>query len=405
MPPRYYHPMIQRPEAPFSLSRRGPRPLMLHLGLAWMESTNSTAALLNLNGVWQSCLNNETPPQPTPNHLFEDILKQDTALIAGIAAYRQAAYARTLSDPPTIWAEEETRLLDYGGSGPTILFVPSLVNRAYILDLMPEASMLRWLATQGLNPVLLDWGWPGEVERQFSLTDYIAGRLERALGGLGRPVVLAGYCMGGLLALAAALRAQEAGRPVSALALLATPWDFHAESPETARMVAEIMPFLETTLQFSNTLPIDVLNTFFTMIDPHGVGEKYRNFAAQDKSSHRATRFIAMEDWLADGVPLVAPVAREALSGWYGANTTSRGQWRVAGLPVDPSRLDCPCFCAMPARDRLVPQASAKALADKLSKATIIVPAAGHIGMVAGTHAESVLWQPFKEWALSLILS
>ncbi|MFN7634110.1 MAG: alpha/beta fold hydrolase, partial [Acetobacteraceae bacterium] len=131
----------------------------------------------------------------------------------------------TCPPPPTAWAEGGTRILDYGGEGPAVLFVPSLVNRAEVLDLMPDASLLRWLAGNGAHPLLLDWGWPGEAERSFTLTDYVAGRLERALAALPGPVVLVGYCMGGLLALAAALR--HPGR-IRALGLLATPWDFHA---------------------------------------------------------------------------------------------------------------------------------------------------------------------------------
>ena len=90
-------------------------------------------------------------------------------------------------------------------------------------------------------------------------------------------------------------------------------------------------------MRFSGTLPIDALNALFTLVDPHGVGDKYRDFAGQVKNSARARRFVAMEDWLADGVPLAAPVAREALGGWYGGNTTAQGRWRVAGLAVDPA--------------------------------------------------------------------
>ncbi len=163
-----------------------------------------------------------------------------------------------------------------------------------------------------------------------------------------------------------------------------------------------MLPALEPMIGFSGTLPIDALNALFAMVDPYGVGDKYRDFAAQDKASARARRFVAMEDWLADGVPLAAPVAREALSGWYGANSPARLQWRVAGLAVDPAQLTVPAFCATPARDRLVPSASAQKLAASLPQARIIEPKAGHIGMIAGTHAKTALWEPFTDWLRGL---
>jgi polyhydroxyalkanoate synthase len=330
---------------------------------------------------------------------FKTAAEQDAALISGIAAYRAYPYRRDSPDPPAIWEESETRLLDYGGTGASVLFIPSLVNRAYILDLMPEASMLRFFAARGVHPYLLDWGWPGEAERQFTLTDYIAGRLERAIAAIPGPVILAGYCMGGLLALAAALRAPG---KITALALLATPWDFQAEDPAQAKKLAESVALFEPAMRFSGTLPIDVLQTLFTMIDPFGVGEKYRNFAGQDKTLPRARRFVAMEDWLADGVPLAAPVARETLGGWYGTNAAANGTWRIAGLPVSPENLGIPCFAAIPGRDKLVPTASALPLAQRLMGAKIIEPAAGHIGMIAGTNAQSALWEPFIHWLQSL---
>jgi polyhydroxyalkanoate synthase len=74
----------------------------------------------------------------------------------------------------------------------------------------------------------------------------------------------------------------------------------------------------------------------------------------------------------------------------------------VAGLVVNPAALPIPAFCAIPARDRLVPAVSAQALAEKLPHAHTITPAAGHIGMVAGTNAESALWRPFTAWVLGL---
>ncbi len=391
-----------RAELPFPFSRRGPRPLLLHLSLAWMRSSASIAASPSWSSAWRHLSEGGAEPKLEAEVLaatFKTAAEQDATLVSGIAAYRAFAYRRDIPDPPAIWEEGETRLLDFGGEGPAVLFVPSLINRAYILDLMEDASMLRFMAARGTHPFLLDWGWPGEAERKFTLTDYIAGRLERALAAIPGPVVLAGYCMGGLLALAAALRAPD---KITALALLATPWDFQAEDPAQARKLAESLALFEPAMRVSGTLPIDVLQTLFTMIDPFGVGEKYRDFAGQDKTLPRAKRFVAMEDWLADGVPLAAPVAREALGGWYGGNEAAHGAWRVAGLPVLPEQLAVPVFAAIPGRDRLVPAASAMPLARRIKNAKIIEPAAGHIGMIAGTNARSALWEPFIHWLRSL---
>ncbi|HEY4043530.1 MAG TPA: alpha/beta fold hydrolase, partial [Rhodopila sp.] len=176
-----------------------------------------------------------------------ETLRQDAALIEGIAAYRRHPWHRTLIDPPAIWSEGDTKLRDYGPAGAMpVLFVPSLINRAYVLDLAEAHSMLRWFAAQGVRPLLLDWGWPEEVERRFSLTDYVAGRLERAMTAAARLAgarpVLAGYCMGGTLAVAAAQRRPDL---ISGLALLAAPWDFHAPDPGQAVQIAETLPLLE----------------------------------------------------------------------------------------------------------------------------------------------------------------
>ena len=399
---------------PGPLLRRGPRPLLLHLTLAMLKSTASLSALPNLNAGWPGwsatlaeqaramaaqAMAAQAMPAQAMAALAEAVLSeagaQDRALIAGIAAYRRHPWTRTLDDPPAIWAEGGSRVLDYGGSGRPVLFVPSLVNRAHVLDLAEGRSMLRFLAAQGVRPLLLDWGWPGAVERQFTLTDYVAGRLERALAALPGPVVLAGDCMGGRLAVAAAQRRPDR---VAALALLATPWDFHAVDAERAAAMAGLLPLLEPAIALSGTVPIDALQLLFAMLDPWSIAEKYRGFASLDQDSERARMFVALEDWLNDGVPLAAPVARACLAEWYGANAPARGVWRIAGQPVDPAALRTPVFVAVPGRDRIVPPESAAPLAALIPGAVLHTPRAGHVGMVAGATAERALWRPLLEW-------
>ncbi|WP_424810953.1 alpha/beta fold hydrolase [Roseococcus sp. YIM B11640] len=325
--------------------------------------------------------------------MLRRLWRQDAALLRGLAAYRRHPHARDLPDPPVLWREGSARLLDFGGTGRPVLFVPSLVNRAYVLDLDEGGSMMRWLAANGVRPLLLDWGWPGEAERRFTLTDHIAGRLERAILAAPPGLALAGYCMGGLLALAAALRRPDR---VSALALLATPWDFAAD-PQ-ARGLSRLLPGLEPMMEPMGALGVDMLQSLFAMLDPYAIPEKFRAFSRLDPTSARARRFVALEDWLNDGVPLAAPVARETLGGWYGENTPGRGEWAVAGLPVRPRDWRGPAFVAVPARDRIVPPPSALPLAAALPAAAVHLVPAGHIGMVAGQSAEAALWRPLRDW-------
>ncbi len=359
---------------PGPMRRRGPRPLAMHLAHA------TATRIATAHG----------PISP---------LKADPALIAGIAAYRRHPFARTLVDPPAIWTEGDARLLDYSAgisAGPTVLFVPSLINRAYVLDLTEDRSMLRWFAASGIRTLLLDWGWPGR-ERAWTLTDYIGGRLDRAIHAAGGPVILAGYCMGGLLALAAGLRRPDSVRGV---AFLATPWDFHAGIDPAGW--AGVVPALEPLMASSGTLPVDALQAMLARPTLEDVAERYRAFGAEPQDSDRARNFVALEDWLADGIPLAAPVAREVLGGWYGDNTPMRGRWRVADTVVDPGRLAVPAFVAIPGRDRIVPPESARALAAKLPNATVHDAKAGHVGMVAGSQAEAQLWTPLREWLRAL---
>lgn len=402
------------------LRRRGPRPLPLHLSLAGMRAMVAASSLPGM--PWHAVLPSSSAAWPIskagqaerdrilgalaasghgPEAFSQAVLarlaRADRALIAGFAAYRRHPWTRQMTDPPAIWAEGGSRLLDYGGEGPTVLFVPSLVNRAYVLDLTPERSLMRWLPGQGFRTLLLDWGWPGEAERHFTLTDYVAGRLERALMAAPGPVVLAGYCMGGLLALAAALRRPDR---VRALALLATPWDFHAgpDGPRRARTAAALLPGLETLMEPTGALPVDALQSLFAMLDPYGVAQKFRAFARLRQDSERAALFVALEDWLNDGVPLPAPIARQCLGGWYGRNEPGRLTWRIAGQIIDPAAWAGPSLTATPERDRIVPPASAIAAAARFRDGDVHFAAGGHIGMVAGTGAEAALWQPLASW-------
>ncbi len=193
----------------------GPRPLPLHLARAITVWTSSLAALPNAKGgslPWSPALaarakNLESElasanPEALTSAVADETRRRLGAMMAGIEAYRIHPYRRTLRDPAVIWRDGSTRLLDYGArrrdkdQAIPVLFVPSLVNRSYILDLSRRRSLMRWLASNGLRPLLVDWGPPGAAENRFDVADYIIKRLEPALDAArtlaGGPVTVAG---------------------------------------------------------------------------------------------------------------------------------------------------------------------------------------------------------------------
>lgn len=319
----------------------------------------------------------------------------------GVLAYRRYPAARAAADRPVLWREGTTLLRDYrrgsDAAAPRVLVVPSLVNRYYILDLEPESSFLADLAARGHAPLVVDWDAPGAAERGFDLTRYIAGRLEGALDAVkrqpGGPIIVVGYCMGGNLALALALRRQ---RDIAALACLATPWDFHADGETQARLIGAIGRSLDPLFQILGEMPVDVLQSLFASLDPLSILAKFRRFA--DMTGDSARKFVALEDWLNDGVGLAAPVARECLTEWYGENATARGQWLIDGKPVRPEDFRLSALAMVPSADRIVPPKSALALAERLPRCETMTPAAGHIGMMVGGSARAKVWDPLDAW-------
>ncbi|HEY8873964.1 MAG TPA: alpha/beta fold hydrolase [Stellaceae bacterium] len=398
-----------------------PRPLPAHLASAMVLWLSSRAGLTSLpGGLPRSNTQGDSPgnaalgrlaalaaeigllgPDAVAAALDRQLRGRAEAFLAGIEAYRGHPFHRGAARVPVRWRHGAARLLDYGkdSGGPAVVIVPSLINRHYIVDLLRERSFVRHLAREGLRPLVLDWGEPGPAERDFTLSDYISGPLTEAVSAAvaltGGPVAVCGYCMGGLLALALALR-----RPADTkcLALLATPWDFHAERRAEAELLGSVMEFLPVFCGASDPVPVSVIQGLFMALDPFLAERKFIRFAGLDPEGEAARGFVALEDWINDGVPLARQVALECAHCWYRDNDPAQGRWQVAGRPVRPQEVTAPTLVVLPSRDRIVPPRSAEPLAAAIPHAAVLRPPSGHIGMMASPAAPRAVWQPISEW-------
>lgn len=281
-------------------------------------------------------------------------------------------------------------LRDYGGRGPTVVFVPSLINPPHVLDLNEGNSLLRWLGRQGLRPLLVDWGEPGPAELPLSIDGYVSERLVPLLESLAAPAMVAGYCLGGTMALAAAALTR-----IDRLALIATPWHFDGYAPDRLSALGQFWQHLAPSVTALGRAPMDLIQPAFWRLDPTGTVGKFERFAQIDPASAEADAFVALEDWLNDGPPLTLRVAEQCFSAFFGDDLPGSNRWQVAGRTVDPAEFGGPVLNIVSTRDQIVPAAAAPRIGHRIDID------AGHVGMVIGGGARRHLWEPLRDWLLA----
>ncbi len=334
-------------------------------------------------------------PRPLP--LFLSVLRSETAAspdrmaraLAGLRAY-QAAPREQRADPMrAIHRSGRVALRDYGGTGRPVVFVPSLINPPDILDHAADTSLLRWIATQGFHVWLVDWGSPGNEDRDLDLAAHVEALLVPLLRMLDEPPVVVGYCLGGTLALGAA-----AITPVAGVATIAAPWHFagYEGRPAIAASWATVKP----AAAMLGLLPMEVLQAGFWQLDPQRTIAKYEAFADLPPDSDAARAFVRLEDWANAGAPLPYAAAASLFEDCIASDLPGKGQWRIAGTPIDPLALPCPTVEFVSLTDRIVPAATAIGLLDRRDLG------AGHVGMIVGRRARAQLWEPLANWIAAL---
>jgi len=346
---------------------------------------------------WHEALEPYDGSPPMPFDVGVEAAQRLRTMCEGLRRWQCHPYRRQDAARPVLWSEGSTRLVDYRPEGgPPVVIVPSLINRAYILDLLPDRSFLGALAEHGFRPLLLDWGTPGREEVDLDLEDYRYRRLTPALAiasvlGGGAPAMI-GYCMGGTLA------AQHlmAGAQASRLVTIGAPWDFNASTGNATLLramavqmgAAKVRALIAGLRQAFGLVPVEVFQHLFALVNPIQVALKFRKFATLDPTGDAARHFVALEDWLADGVPMAAPAAEDLLVGWQ-----LEGQ-----VAARPGPVKVPCLVVSGRRDTIAPPPVADPLAKALGASRHLCPDLGHVGMITGREAPAQVWQPVVEF-------
>ena len=294
---------------------------------------------------------------------------------------------------------------DGAAGGPRLrtplLIVYSLVNRPYVLDLLPGHSLIASLLANGVEVYLFDWGRPQPGDRDLGLDDYLLDRLPAAVQAVladsgADALSLMGICQGGTLALCfAALRPQ----PLRQLITVSAPVDCRVDGFPAARLVAGL-----DTVALANAcaqLPGDWLRQFFVSLRPLALGlKKYLDLADLRGRDDALRLFAAMEHWVGDCPNLATAAFCAFIRDCFQDNLLVAGGMRVGGEAVDLRRIRQPVLNLIAERDHLVPPASSRALRGLVASEDYSEAAwdVGHIGLYVSSRALGEVAQTIAGW-------
>ena len=369
--------------------RKGPHPLPVHLGMA----------AINMEGIEAFASN------------FSHKLAQNDAIemVRGIQLYQEHSYNPEALPLEEVWCHGGVRIqapvMDdkcVETEQPPLLLVPSLINKANILDIAPEKSLLRWLNQNGIQAYLLDWGdFSHETEKDIDISSLIEEKLCPAIQEVskmaGQPIDVFGYCMGGTLLIPAYSHAKV---HIRRMILLAAPWDFKTGSSSLARNVRIWSPAVSPVVRQRGCLPSSWVQALFASLDPKGSAQKFIRFASMDQMSSEAKLFVSVEDWLNDGVDLPGNIARHCIDDWFMGNKLALEEWSVGDDHINMADIDADILIMASHGDQLVPFDCAMAIKESLVNARVdtIEHDCGHIGLIVGRNAIENVWQPMLRW-------
>jgi polyhydroxyalkanoate synthase len=282
-----------------------------------------------------------------------------------------------------------------------VVLVPSMINRAYILDLEPDRSMVGALAAMGHPTYLVDWGVPGpedaDQDTAVVVLDLLRRAVDRACRHAGtQQAILVGYCMGGTLAtMFAALRPQR----VAALVALATPVKYR----EGGRFAAFCQPDVcspEALVDEDGLVSTDVMGPAFKLLDPMGNWEKFIALEAVSGDAGELKRALARERWLEENVPVPGKVAVEFIRYGYQEDRLLAGAWMLRGERVDLKQIRVPLYVTPCSKDFIAPPPACIPLAGAVGSTdvTLELQDTGHIGVVVGSFGIKRYFPKLDAW-------
>lgn len=337
-----------------------------------------------------------------------DLFERQMLRVRNGLAYLTGANLPTVAQSPRdlVWKRDKARLWRYRSGQrryrPPVLIVHSLVSKSYVLDLLPNTSMVGYLVGEGFDVFLLDWMPPDPADAENTLETYVDDYIPGAIGALlkdagAREVTLVGYCFGGVLTLL--VTAGHPELPIRNMMVMATPCDYR-EMGFMSNMFTEGRLEAGDVIDETGLVPARALDEGFDTLKPTDQLVQQVNFLENLWNDEFVEGFLAISQWARDQVPFPGAAFRQTVSLLIRQNALFAGVIPLGRKEVYLKDIRCPFLNAFAEQDGITPAASSEPLTGLVGSddASELRLQSGHIGFVVGRQAAKVARPQIADW-------
>lgn len=296
-------------------------------------------------------------------------------------------------------------------AGPPVLMVHPMMMSANMWDVTRDEGAVGILHAAGLDPWVIDYGSPDEVEggMERTLTDHIVAlsqAIDTVKENTGQDVHLAGYSQGGMFCYQTT--AYRRSKNVASIVAFGSPVDTLAGLPGglPANMGVAVADFLADHVFSRIDIPSWLARTGFQLLDPLKTVKSRVDFLLQlhDREAllprEQQRRFLDNEGWIAWSGPAVSELLKQFVT----HNRMMTGGFAVQGQLVTLSDITCPVLAFVGEVDDIGQPPAVRGIRKAAPEADVyeVMIRAGHFGLVVGGRAATITWPTVADWVLWL---
>jgi polyhydroxyalkanoate synthase len=242
-----------------------------------------------------------------------------------------------------------------------LIIAPPWINKYYILDLVPEKSLVKWAVDQGFTVFMISWVNPDAKLAQKSFEDYMHEGVLAAIEAVNKQLGIhhvnaLGYCVGGtLLASTLAYMAAKGDDRIASATFLTAQVDFSEAGDLLVFIDDTQLKSLEEMMAEQGYLDGSRMAAVFNMLRPRDLIWPYvvNNYLLGKKPFPFDLLF-----WNADSTRLPAANHAFYLREFYHENRLSKGEMELGGVKLDLSKVKLPIYELFTREDHIAPALS-----------------------------------------------